>query len=397
MMSRLIRNLSLVSPASPVRGLPLDTYTDLMADKSLHDPPYWRGGDLRRPPRPRCLRNHEMTGFDWGSSQGKTRYRPAGSEISVRRMRKRHVYLAAGLIVVIGAALFLIGPRPETRPDNSELVARSGAETVQVNDPKHGRAFDVSVWQPEEPSARLVVISHGFDGDRTSHGDLAQRLVSDGFVVAAPTHPDRGGLEDGNPELDPLVLRPRHLQLTIDHIAQANPVPVDDVTVVGHSLGGYSALRLAGATPTEDELEAHCGNHRDDQILCSPSARSRISSLVAGPLTAPEPTVDRMVLLAPGYGPLFSDAELGDLQIPAMTVRANDDAELVGNQVERLQQTLADSVSVEVDGGHYVFLRTCTPAEQDDLPEICEDLDGVDRTAVQADLAPQLINFMNQQ
>lgn len=310
-------------------------------------------------------------------------------------MRKRNVYIAVGVVVAVAAGLFLIGPPPEQKRDNAELVEQSGAVLVEVTDPKHERTFDVSVWQPDAPSERLVVISHGFDGDRTSHTDLAESLVDQGFVVAAPTHPDRGGLEDGSPDLDPLVLRPRHLELTIDHVSRTNPVPVNDVTVVGHSLGGYSALRLAGADPSADGLDNHCQQHPDDVVLCSPSARNRINSLADNTSDVAESTVNRIVLLAPGYGPLFSNAELEAVSVPSMTVKATNDRELVGDQVERLQRALPESTSVDVDGGHYVFLRTCTEEEREVLPDICDKSDGAKRASVQTELATRVVDFID--
>ena len=309
-------------------------------------------------------------------------------------MKKKHVLIASAVVATIGAGLFLIGPKPEAKRDNTALVAESGATTIEVNDPKHDRTIEVSVWEPDTGINRLVVLSHGFNGDRTSHNTLAMGLVDAGFVVAAPTHPDLGGLEDANPDLDPLVLRPRHLQLTINRMLEGRSTEITDVTVIGHSLGGYTALRAAGATPTTGELELHCERHRDDDILCSDSARSRIDSLVANPENVSTTSIDRIVLLAPGYGPLFTDEALKALEQPAMVVRAESDSEIVGNQVERLQQTLRDSTTSTVPGSHYVFNRPCTPDEQAELVDICNDQAGVDRDTIQDDVTKEIVDFI---
>ncbi len=190
--------------------------------------------------------------------------------------------IGAAAFVLVAAVAFLIGPPPESPSTSLETVEASGAATVEVLDPVHDRPFEVSTWTPaSEANGTLVVISHGFSGDRTSHDDLAAMLAASGFTVAAPTHPDMAGLGSNDARLDPLALRPRHLSLTIDHMTQAEPI--DRVVVIGHSVGGYSALRAAGATVSSADLSDHCAANAE--ILCSPAAQSRFEQLVAEPPT----------------------------------------------------------------------------------------------------------------
>lgn len=306
-------------------------------------------------------------------------------------------WLAIAFVIALAAGAFLIGPAPDTSPSTSaEAVANSEAETVAVTDPVHDRPFDVSVWTPtaDKDNGSLVLISHGFSGDRTAHSNFAQVLVAQGYTVAAPTHPDLAGLESEDPTLDPLTLRPRHLSLTIDAMETSAGGSFESVAVIGHSMGGYSALRLAGIQPNLDgSLDSHC-DEVDDQILCNGRARSRFETIASSGDDFSDGRVTKVILLAPGYGPLFGQEPLNPAA-GVLVVFASDDDELPGEQVDNLVDRLgASAESSAVDGGHFVFLRPCTDAERSAVPAICEDPDGVDRLAIHQELGTQIATFI---
>ncbi len=300
------------------------------------------------------------------------------------------------LAVIIGAGAFLIGPAPDKGPRTSdEAVAASEADTITMTDPVHERPFDVSTWTPTEGERdHLVVISHGFSGDRTSHSDLALALVGDGYTVAAPTHPDLAGLESDDSTLDPLTLRPRHLSLTIDAMEAEAGQSFDSVTVVGFSMGAYSALRISGAQPVLDgSVDAHCDANADF-VLCNDQAASRFETLATSGDDFTDTRVDHIVLLAPGYGPLFGSEPIS-VDADILVVAAEGDTDLPGGQVDTLIGQLPDDTeSSTVAGGHFVFMRPCTAGEAAAVPAICDDPDGVDRVAIHADLADDIVEFI---
>lgn len=305
-------------------------------------------------------------------------------------------WLAIGALAVAAAGAFLIGPPPDEAPTTSSAaVEASKASTLQVLDPVHDREIDVSVWTPSPGGDRgeLILISHGFAGDRTSHADLAQKWVSEGYTVAAPTHPDVAGLESGDPTLDPLVLRPRHLSLTIDALEDHTGSSFDSVTTVGHSLGGYSALRMAGAQPILDgALDAHCDEHVDE-FLCTEQSRQRFEVATQGGADLSDPRVKSVVLLAPGYGPIFGNTTQ-DVDADVMVVAARSDQEVPGSQVSNLAALVDAEQYDQTAGGHFVFLRPCTDAEAARVRTVCEDPEGVDRTAVHAELSDSVMRFI---
>jgi predicted dienelactone hydrolase len=100
----------------------------------------------------------------------------------------------------------------------------------------------------------LVILSHGNGGTPWAYRDLAKHLARSNFVVALPEH--LGNSRNDNSLAHTaanLENRPRHLTLSIDAVfddavMKAHLAPAR-VGVIGHSIGGYTALALAGGQP----------------------------------------------------------------------------------------------------------------------------------------------------
>ena len=100
----------------------------------------------------------------------------------------------------------------------------------------------------------LVLVSHGTGSTPWLHRDLGLHLARAGFVVGLLQHPGNCRGDDGLAgTLDNLCNRPRHVRLVIDAAyadAALGPRLARGVAVVGHSLGGYTALAVAGGEPS---------------------------------------------------------------------------------------------------------------------------------------------------
>jgi pimeloyl-ACP methyl ester carboxylesterase len=96
-----------------------------------------------------------------------------------------------------------------------------------------------------EPKSRLVVLLHGLGETeqcwvRNGNTSLAKRLEADGFSVLLVRY------NSGRPVADNGI----DLAILLDAIVRKWPVPVDDVSLVGHSMGGlvaHSAVATAHA------------------------------------------------------------------------------------------------------------------------------------------------------
>lgn len=134
---------------------------------------------------------------------------------------------------------------------------------------------DVAVWLPKDAAAPeagdpLIVFSHGFGGCNTQSTFLMEALAKGGYVVLAPNHQDaRCGSGWRRERLRPeesLVKaghwsdqtyrdRAADVEAVLDAALREGAlrnVRIDArrVGLAGHSLGGYTALGLAGGWPS---------------------------------------------------------------------------------------------------------------------------------------------------
>jgi predicted dienelactone hydrolase len=246
---------------------------------------------------------------------------------------------------------------------------------------KLGVAMDAPL---EGEQLRLVVISHGTGGTPWTHRELAAHLARSGLVAALIQHP---GNHRGDDSLSGKVInlenRPRHVRVAIDAVLAddvvGSHVEREDVSVIGHSLGGYTALAVAGGKPTAFAWETPDGN----------PAPVRVER---------DSRVRRLVLLAPATAWFIADGALADVQIPILMRTGEKDSHadrMHGLIVERGVPDLTRlDHQVIPNAGHYSFL-TPYPAElKGPATPPSQDPEGFDRTAYLASLYAEIVAFI---
>lgn len=101
----------------------------------------------------------------------------------------------------------------------------------------------------------LVILSHGFPGNRFLMAHLGENLASKGYVVASIDHP-QSTYDDQGAFAATLYHRPRDQRFVLDSLALlqtplGNIINDQSTAVIGYSMGGYGALILAGGGVTE--------------------------------------------------------------------------------------------------------------------------------------------------
>lgn len=125
----------------------------------------------------------------------------------------------------------------------------------------HGRAArDAEVANGTYP---LVIVSHGYPGNRWLMSPLAENIASKGYVVASIDHAD-STYSDQAAFGSTLVNRPWDQRFVIDQLAALEDdlgaiTDAENVAVIGYSMGGYGALIYAGAGVTQASTEYEWG------------------------------------------------------------------------------------------------------------------------------------------
>ncbi|MDP3659099.1 hypothetical protein [Phenylobacterium sp.] len=228
----------------------------------------------------------------------------------------------------------------------------------------------------------LVAISHGGGGSAATHRDLAAHLASAGFVAALVEHP--GNNRDDNRlahTAQVLENRPRHIRAAID-AAFADPIVgqrlAAAVGVIGHSLGGYTALAMAGGKPTAFDHE-------------TPDGKQAVV-----PVT-PDPRVKALVLLAPAVAWFAAEGALAEVSIPVLMLTGEKDLstpQIHGRIVARgLRRGLLEHREV-AGAGHFAFQSPFPPAMRRPGFLPAQDPEGFDRAAFHEQMNADIEAFL---
>lgn len=267
--------------------------------------------------------------------------------------------------------------------------------------------------EPVAPDAKLsetrslwpvVLLSHGTGGTADGMGWLGRRLAGKGFIALAVSH-------HGNTAIEPYLPegfwcwweRARDLTVLLDRLAAhgrfAGRLDPGSVFAAGFSLGGYTALSLAGALTDLDLFERwrraeapDMGGprefpdlvdrvrllHDESETFRQSVARhgrnhleSRVRAVAA---YAPAPTVRA-----------FTPSSVASIAIPVALMTGAGDTEA---PFETCTQWLKERnpafaiTALDAPTGHYVFLPEATDAGRAQEPAICVDPPGVDRAAI---------------
>lgn len=152
---------------------------------------------------------------------------------------------------------------PGTLPGGTyATILRDGVTPVTL----HGRAArDAEAAKGRWP---LVILSHGYPGNRFLMAHLAESLASRGYLVAAADHPG-STYDDQRPFGETLLTRPLDQRFLLAALAGHPLADGSRAALIGYSMGGYGALVTAGAAldpamahhdlaPPDGGLAVHC-------------------------------------------------------------------------------------------------------------------------------------------
>jgi predicted dienelactone hydrolase len=242
----------------------------------------------------------------------------------------------------------------------------------------------------------LVIVSHGRGGWFGGHDDVVEALVDAGFVVAAINHHgDNGSDPSQRDNLSVWTARPAEMIRLLDFMLNdwKDKTVLDPARIgfFGFSLGGYTGLVLAGANPDFQRFASRC---TDTTGACAELHRGDVP-----PDLPHEPRIKAAVLADAGLTSTFTSDNLAAIHIPVQIWRS----ELGGPGADasgtaRVASSLPGKPDIRImPAGHFGFLPPCSPRLAADLPRLCDDPPGFDRTAFHREFDASIIRFFREQ
>ncbi|MBD1872869.1 alpha/beta hydrolase [Nodosilinea sp. FACHB-131] len=219
--------------------------------------------------------------------------------------------------------------------------ARVQIQRFELTDTQRDRQLYVDVVRPRQwrGQAPVMVFSHGLTSSPEARHQWASHLASHGIVVVLPQHPgsDRqqvadfqAGLSSDVFEVEEFINRPLDITFVLNELERLNPtefegrLKLDQVGVGGHSLGGYTALAVAGAELNFDHLQEVCdGNFI--YLNVSLLLQCQALELPRETYRFRDPRVNSVLLVNPVNSSVFGPEGLAAVNVPVMVIAGSHD------------------------------------------------------------------------
>ena len=277
----------------------------------------------------------------------------------------------------------------------------TGSHQILVKDESNNLSFPVLVQYPTDtPSAPvafgpftmavspdapvaegkfpLIIISHGNSGSHLLYRTLSTHLAKNGYIVAMLEH---YGNNRNNNELEGtdrnLMYRTKHIRLTMDIISNDSTfrpfIQPDNAAIIGHSIGGSTALALAGGMPWSWNCQ-----------------KIEVES---------DPRVKALVLLAPATDFYLAPDSLRNVKVPILMLFAGKDHLALHCQPDVVLNGVADKAQVTLriieNAGHFSFISPYPPQMKNPGFPPSNDPEGFNRKSFHEKLPGELLEFFD--
>jgi predicted dienelactone hydrolase len=240
--------------------------------------------------------------------------------------------------------------------------------------------LDVSVDAPLAPGRfPLVLISHGSGGSPLLYRTVSLALARSGYIVALPKHPGNSLGDDALANTaENLRNRPRQLLRLMEALladaALGRSIAAEPVTAIGHSMGGYTVLCLAGGQPCT----------RDGERIEVPH----------------DPRLGALVLMAPACGFFLAPQALQAVTVPILALTAEHDALTPDSQIRAALEGVPDHSRVTIhtvrNAGHFSFLSPFPRQMREPQFAPGQDPSGFDRPRFHQQLPVTILEWLRE-
>ncbi|MEF2070974.1 alpha/beta hydrolase family protein [Consotaella aegiceratis] len=315
----------------------------------------------------------------------------------------------------------------------------AGYDRIAVEAPHRARLVDASIWYPAATATYrvpigenlvfkgtdglvgagiadgkfpLVLLSHGSGGNMDGLSWLSSALALKGALVLGVNHPGSTSGDSSPRRSLRLGERAADLSRALDQIL-TDPdfgphIDHSRIAVLGFSLGGTTALNLAGARFDPAGFRDYCARLHNDAADCAFFVKGGVDfdhlpddfAAAAG-----DPRITSTIAVDPGMTGTITPESLAAMTQPILLINLGDehrwpaiDVSAAGSGlVDHLPNATYDVVQPAI---HFTFLAECKPQaaalleEEHDDP-VCTDPAGADRAEIHKEIITDVAGFLN--
>jgi predicted dienelactone hydrolase len=320
-----------------------------------------------------------------------------------------------------------------------------GMQKISVVTPTYPRALAVTVWYPSEGDGQpavsasdkvfqassanrdatmrdgrfpLVLLSHGSGSRAEGMGWIAVKLAEAGFIVAAPNHPGTTS-GDSTPAATPKIWeRAQDISVLITALSDdknwASSIDTARIGILGFSLGGSTAMELAGARGELSAYIQYCDNNpgmMDCGWFAGGHGYAGGERVDVAPLDLRDidktrfeqqnrdARITSVVAVDPGLATTFQKESLKAVHVPVTLINLGGPGHVpVAVLSDQLAKDTPGASYLQVeDADHFSFLPICKPGAADFLKSvgerdpICEETARL-REEIHAELSRLIVN-----
>ena len=348
-------------------------------------------------------------------------------------MRKWIIRIAIAVLVILGSlfglAKFL---EAKPRPIPEKII---GYTQIDVPVAHRAKPMSVHIWYPTDSSGQpelfgqnglfygfyahrdapglktklpLVVVSHGSGGNAVQLGWLAAALAEQGMVVAAVNHQGTTSRDSDPFQTIKIWERPQDLTALIDFALKTPPVGLQidagHIATLGFSLGGHSAMAMAGAQASKDMFIAHCDKNQsapDCKWMREAGVDFTKIDQVPYESSMKDARVSAVVAIDPALPQAMTMESLKAISVPMLLINLGEGDEIpVSMRADALSTGIPNAQYHAVKGAaHFSFLAECSALGRviigfagDD--NICADPTNRSRGDIHQELISQIVPFL---
>ncbi|MDW6024327.1 hypothetical protein SAZ10_21485 [Mesorhizobium sp. BAC0120] len=257
----------------------------------------------------------------------------------------------------------------------------------------------------------LVLLSHGSGGNMDSLSWLCSRLAIRGAMVLAVNHPGSTSGDSSPRRSIRLTERAADLKAALDQIL-ADPafgphVDRSRIVSLGFSLGGATALNLAGAQMDRDLYRDYCarfGKEAPDCIFMTKGGVDLANLPDAFEGKMRDPRIAGAIAVDPGFSYAITETSIAAMALPVLLINLGGDERWMAGDVSARGSNLVGRLphveyATAAPANHFTFLALCKPGARERLAEehddpVCDDPAGANRAAIHEKIVERIAAFM---